>query len=118
MSFVGDDLVLGAGTRLVTIDKCHSPEIDIDRHEERILALLSVAYWHPIPAHVLKSIRGAARAHARGDTALAHIHLAHSGLPRIDGGDRELQRLFFADRLLQSGVAPLELLDGLGIDTA
>jgi hypothetical protein len=34
-------------------------DFDIEGQEERILALLSVAYWYPIPTNVLLSINGA-----------------------------------------------------------
>jgi hypothetical protein len=120
MSFAGDALVLGAGTRLAKLGKGCLRELSIDGQEERILALLSVAYWRPIPTHVLKSIKGAVRAYGRGEKVLADVHLAHTGLPTIErsGADQEFCRLFLADRLLSAGVTPLGLLDGLGIDAA
>ncbi|HZV07348.1 MAG TPA: hypothetical protein VE999_19855, partial [Gemmataceae bacterium] len=120
MSFAGDALVLGAGTRLAKLSKDSLRELSIDGQEERILALLSVAYWRPIPTHVLKSIKGAVRAYGRGEKVLADIHLAHSGLPTIGrtAANLEFCRLFLADRLLSAGVTPPRLLHGLGINTA
>ncbi|HEV2546310.1 MAG TPA: hypothetical protein VGU20_03150 [Stellaceae bacterium] len=117
MSFAGDDLVLGAGTCLAQLRR-GAPSID--GQEGRILTLLSVAYWRPIPTQVLKLIRAAVRAYGRGEKVLASIHLAHAGLPTIErtNADREFCRLFLAGRLLSAGVTPLRLLDGLGINTA
>jgi len=117
MSFVGNGLFLGAGTRLAALKNDGPLEFDIGGEEERILALLSVAYWLPIPTHVLTPINRAVRAYARNEKTLAYIHLAHAKLPRIEGGHRDFFRLFCADRLLSAGVAPLELLEGLDIDT-
>jgi hypothetical protein len=120
ISFVDDGLVLGVRTCLAKLGNRGLRELSIEGQEERILTLLSVAYWRPIPAQVLRSIRAAVRAYGSGEKVLAHIHLAHTGLPTIErtNGDREFCRLFLADRLLSAGVTPLGLLDGLGIDTA
>jgi hypothetical protein len=120
MSFVGDDLLLGAGTCLAKLTNGSLLEPSIEGQEERILALLSVAYWRRISTRVLKSIRGAVRAYGQGKKVLADIHLAHAGLPTIKrtNADREFCRLFLADRLLSAGATPLQLLDALRIDTA
>jgi hypothetical protein len=120
MSFAGDHLVLGAGTCLAKLGKRSLRELSIEGQEERILTLLSVAYWRPISIEALKSIRAAVRAYSCGERVLAHIHLAHTGLPSTEctSVDREFCRLFLADRLLSAGVTPLRLLDGLGIDAA
>jgi hypothetical protein len=45
-----------------------------------------------------------------GEKALAHIHLAHAGLPPC-GPDQAL-RLFVADELLEAGVTPAALAGG------
>jgi hypothetical protein len=117
ITFIDDHLVLGADTRLAKLRKNRSLDFDIGGQEERILALLSVAYWYPIPMSVLLSLGGAARACGRGEKALAYIYLAHTRLPKFDRGDQEPCRLFLADRLLSAGVDAVELLEGLGIDT-
>lgn len=117
MSFVGEGLFLGAGTRLATLKKDASSEFDIEGQEERILALLSVAYWRPISAQVLNAIRAAVHAYGRGEKVLPDIYLAQGGLPKIDNVAQAACRLFMADRLLAEGLQPRELLDGLGIDS-
>jgi hypothetical protein len=49
-----------------------------------------------------------------GEKTLAHIHLAHAGLPPCD--DEHALRLFFADELLDNDAPPDLLLNALGLD--
>lgn len=58
-----------------------TPEIAIDGAEERILALLAVAYGKTARPGVLGNVRRAARFWHRGENDLAAIEIALSGLP-------------------------------------
>ena len=117
MALNDNGLVLGAGT--VLAKRRVSPgtsELDLDRAEERILALLSVAYLKPVDPAVLGNIRRASAAWRDGETVLALIHLAHSALPPLADEDAAY-RLSAADRLLAAGIGGRDLLKACGIDT-
>jgi hypothetical protein len=111
-------LELGAMTVLAkrTRDRWGAADLALDGGEARILALLAVAYWHPVSPSVIGNLRRAAKAFARGDQALAAIHIAHTGLAKIDEDERIAFRLFAAEQLLDAGVGPRELMIGLGLD--
>lgn len=91
-------------------------ELALDGAEERILALLAVAYGKAIAPSVLGNIHRASAAWSRGETALALVHLARTRLPKLPEGDEAPFRLFAADRVLAAGVAPRELLKACGLD--
>ncbi|QBR71112.1 hypothetical protein CU048_07245 [Beijerinckiaceae bacterium] len=78
------------------------------------MALLATAYERPIAPYVLEKIGRAAELWNEGEKALAHIHLSHAGLPPCT--DEQVLRLFVADELLDSGVAPAELMKAQGFD--
>ena len=111
-------LELGAMTVLAKRirDRWGAADLAVDGREARILALLAGAYWHPVSPSVIGNLRRAAKAMARGDRALAAIHIAHTGLQKIDQDERTAFRLFAAERLLDAGVSPRELMCGLGLD--
>ena len=113
-----DGLLLGAATRLTTFERDHNGvrNLVIDGRKKHILSLLSVAYWRPISPDVLGYIRRAEDAYRRGEVVLANIHLALSGLPRLEDASQAACRLFMADRLLAQGLKPIDLLKGLDID--
>jgi hypothetical protein len=118
MTLNGDGLVLGSGTVLAKRrTRPGTSDLDLDTAEERILALLSIAYSRPVDPAVLGNIRRASAAWRDGETALALIHLAHSALPRLADEDAAY-RLFIADRLLAAEVSGRDLLKFCGIDTA
>jgi hypothetical protein len=50
------------------------------------------------------------------DKALAHIHLAHAGLPLCD--EERALCLFVADKLIEAGVTPAALMKAQGFDPA
>jgi hypothetical protein len=77
--------------------------------EPRVLALLSTAYGRPVAAHAVTKMRRAAELWNEGEKALAHIHIAHIGLPACGGKDQML-RLFLAEECLAAGVTPAELI--------
>jgi hypothetical protein len=111
-------LTLGAMTILAgrVRDRWGASDLALKGNEARILALLAVAYGHPVSPSVIAELRRAAKAYARGDKALAAMHIAHTGLRKIDEDERTAFRLFAAERLLDAGLCPRELLTGIGLD--
>ena len=111
-------LELGAQTVIArrVRDRWGGPDLALVGNEARILALLSVAHGKPVSPSVIANLRRAAKAMARGDKALAAIHIAHTGLPRIDRDEGTAFRLFAAERLLDDGLDPRDLMTGLGLD--
>jgi len=74
MSFTSEGLVLGdAVLAPLRSERDGAPEIAIDGAEERILALLAVAYGKAAQSGVLGMIRRAARYWHRGEKDLAAI---------------------------------------------
>jgi len=72
------------------------------------MALIATAFERPVGPFVVGKISRACELWNEGEKVLAHIHLAHAGLPPC--GEGEALGLFAADELLQSGVTPRELL--------
>jgi hypothetical protein len=60
---------------------CGIPELGIEGAQERILALLSAAYGNAVRPRVLDNIRRASKYWRQGETHVASIELALSGLP-------------------------------------
>jgi hypothetical protein len=73
-----------------------------------ISAMLSVAYRKEITTNIATCFRNAERCYKRGDSALANMHLALSGLHAIDL--EAAQRLFVAGWAMDNGVSPRRLL--------
>ncbi|HUC11295.1 MAG TPA: hypothetical protein VL985_12850 [Stellaceae bacterium] len=75
-------LVLGSGTVLapLEVDASGRPTLAIDGNEQRLLALLAIAYRRAIAPGVIAHIRRASEKYACGETALALIHPARRGL--------------------------------------
>lgn len=119
MELGADGLALGAATVLVgqRSNAAGRPELALDGAEERVLTLLAVAYGKAAGPQVLGNIYRASAAWGCGETVIAHIHLARSGLPRLPEGEQAPFRLFAADRLLAEGMAPRDLLKACGLDT-
>ena len=120
MTITDQGLVLGAGTVLAKrrTGRNDKAELAINDAEERLLALLAVAYRRAVPPRVLANIRRAARSWADGDKSLALVHLAHTGLSQLEEGEAAPFRLFAADRLIEAGVSPRRLLELLDLDTS
>jgi hypothetical protein len=119
MDLTEEGLVLGAGTVLAErrTNIAGAPELMLDGAQERILALLAIAYGKAVDPRVLGNIYRASTEWGRGESVLARIHLAHSGLPRLpDEGDAPF-RLFVAERVLAAGMTPHDLLKACGLDT-
>jgi hypothetical protein len=93
------------------------PEIVIFGAEERILTLLAVAYGGMVKSTVLDHIRRAAQYWRGGESSLAAIELALSGLPPLRD-ERAFSRLLLGAQLLSDGATPRELIRACGLDLA
>ena len=120
MTFEGDALVLGAGTRLglakrgMSLRKIRDEAFD----EARVAALLAVAHGCEIAPSALTYICGALEKQREGETALALVYLALANLPKLQRPAEAAWRLSAADGLLKDGMAPGSLLAALGIGSA
>ena len=105
MEITGEGLMLGAGTVLAGMakDERGRPRLALD-DEPRALALLATAYERPMDVRLLTKLRRAADLWNEGEKALAHIHLAHAGVPPC--GEAQALRLFVADELIEAGATP------------
>ncbi len=117
MEFTWDGLVLGAGTVLAKAgrDKNGASRVALD-DEPRVMALIATAFERPVEPYLLAKISRACELWNEGEKALAHIHLAHAGLPPC--GENEALRLFIAEALLADDVPPDALLEAQGFDPA
>ena len=113
LTITGAGLTLGAGTVLARMTIEGSSHLAIDGEEERILALLSVAFDKSISANAIGNLRRASEQWSRGDKCLAHIHLAHAGLPQLD--KEGAARLALAGKVLAKGFSPRALLKVFGL---
>ena len=120
MSFTEEGLVLGNGTVLVKAQRDRHPvhTVFVDGAEDRIFALLLAAYGRGVGARVLDNIRRASRYWNQGETELAAIELALSGLPPLRDVEEGSFRLFVGDKLLAEGLNPHELMELCGLDPA
>ncbi|MGA9488122.1 MAG: hypothetical protein WBV25_13780 [Methylocella sp.] len=117
MEITSDGLMLGAGTLLAKMaqDERGRPRLGID-DEPRAMALLATAYERPVDPYVLIKMQRACELWNADERALAHIHLAYANLPHCD--EERALRLFAADELIGSGVAPATLMKAQGLDPA
>jgi hypothetical protein len=69
-----------------------------------------------VEPHFLAKLRRACECWTEGEKALAHIHLAHAGLPPCD--EERALRLFVAEELFEAGVTPAALMQAQGFDPA
>ena len=112
MRFTNEGLVLGAGT--VLAPTVESPnDIRVDPSEPRLLALLAAAHLRMPTLGALNYIRRAAETWRQGKVALAAMHLALSGLDRLQRPEADAHRLFLADALLKNGVTASTIIAAL-----
>jgi hypothetical protein len=111
-------LVLGAGTVLARriTDRHGRSTFAIDGNEGRILALLAVAYGRAVEPDIIFHLRRASEQYARGEIALALIHLARAGLARLSDPKSVAYRMFVGEVLLDDGLSPRDLLKASDID--
>lgn len=108
MSFDGDSLVLGAKTRLA--------KVGAPLDDQRLIALLAAAHGQPILASSLRHVRHALEKKRDGNLLLALIHLALSGVAKLQHPKEDARRLFLADALMSDGVESTIILNQLGFD--
>lgn len=110
-------LVLGADTILVRMGETSSgaKSLAVEADRERLLTLLGVSYGHRVPPGIVKNIENASEHWRRGDQVLAHIHLAFTGLPKLES-THDVYRLYLAEALLDDGFPPREILKELRLD--
>jgi hypothetical protein len=110
-------LVLGADTILVRMGETRSGAkfLAVEADRERLLSLLGVSYRDQVPPGIVKNIEKASEQWRRGEKALAHIHLALAGLPRLESAN-DVYRLYLAEALLDDDLSPREMLAELGLD--
>lgn len=117
LTFRGDDLLLGAETRIGSATRALFLGLQ-DREaldEDRVAALLASAYGHAIEPSQMRYVRTALRKHSDGETALALVNLALANFKRLDDVDDSAWRLGAAERLLAAGMSPGELLTAIGL---
>jgi hypothetical protein len=114
MTFTQAGLALGRGTILAKFERegRAAGGLSLDDTEARLLSLLTAAYREPLGGGVIEKIRRAGEIWGAGEKALAQIHLAFMGLPKID--ETDAYRLFLAGTALEKGVSPSELMKALG----
>ena len=105
--FAEEGLLLGAGTLLA------SSGAESSAPDARMTVLMTAAHLKAPSATALAHLRKAAQRWREGDDALASMHLALSGLGRLRWPEADARRLFFADTLLDAGVAADDLLKAL-----
>jgi hypothetical protein len=109
-------LTLGAGTALVA-DRDVAPDA-VERGEQRLVALLTVAHRRPPSGPALAHVLKGYRRWLRGEDDLAAVHFAFSGLNRLRQPQTDAQRLFAADALLEAGLTPERLVRALDLTPA
>jgi hypothetical protein len=77
---------------------------------------LTATFAATVAPHVVEKIRRAGEIWSSGEKALAQIHLAFLGLPKIDEADA--YRLFLAGTALEKGASPSDLMKALGFPRA
>ncbi len=104
-------LVLGAASVLIPIEKIGAtPNGIAPTDKARLLALLSAAYGRLIDDKALKHLSRAGLCWRQGDQAKAAVHLALTGLNKLDQPIVAARRLFLADLLLKRDVDPEDLI--------
>ena len=113
MTFDGDALLLGAGTALAKSASVASAGTDDvgSRDDARLVALLSATHRRPVAPRSIAHLRRAVVKRREGDTTLALIHLALSGVAKLERPAEDARRLFVADELLKAGVLPRIVAD-------
>ncbi|MGH6799924.1 MAG: hypothetical protein ACRECZ_00670 [Methylocella sp.] len=86
MTFSQAGLVLGRGTLLAEFEneRLAARGLVLDGNEARVISLLIAAHGEPVAEGVIEKIRRAGEFWCAGEKALAQLHLAFTGLPKID----------------------------------
>lgn len=120
-TFTETGLLLGADTVLAAFDtalgKAGAGSGLAPNAHDRLVCLLAVACRGQVGEATLFQIGQAITDWRKGDKALAAIRLAFAKLPRVHDAD-DAYRLFLAEKALDTGLRPHELLAELGYATA
>jgi hypothetical protein len=112
-------LALGAGTMLAKTKWVNNEcvGLDLDGREDRLLALLSIAFGRGVPSGFIGTLRRVSWRWAKGTKALTRFPISYAGEPQlVDREDAFL--LFIADGLIACGVSPRSLMKAHGLNTA
>lgn len=104
-----EGIVLGANT-VIAKRRDDNGACEIEGREAEILGLISAAFGQAVSPDIISHLRHADRAYGRGDPVTAQIHIAFTGLPKLEDEKLASFRLFLADQLLQSRLGIEELL--------
>jgi hypothetical protein len=117
LAITGEGLVLGS-TVLAKMgcDGDGRLGLALDGAEERILALLAIAYGTAVRPNVLGNIRRTATRWRQSETVLAAIELALAGLPPRRDLEAVSRRLSLGEQLLAVGMSPRQLVEACGVD--
>ena len=107
-----EGLVLGAGTLLMTSSEARSGR-SIEAAEARLCTLLAAAHLRQPTAQAINHVVKAAQRWSEGHEGLATMHLALSGLARLERPEADAHRLFLADALLKAGVNASAITDAV-----
>ncbi len=100
--FEAGGLVLGAQTVLLkAADEARDPDDD-----DRLVALLRLAYARPFSEAQLRHVKAAAGRWRAGDGGQAALHLALASLGRLPDPEPAARRLFLVDEAMAAGVSP------------
>jgi hypothetical protein len=115
MRFCAEGLVFGGGTLLASAG-AGGRDITVDASDPRLVVLLSAAHLRRPTTGALRHLcRAADHWNARED-AMTGIHLALSGLQRLERPEADAQRLLLADALLRTGLEAEVLFKALDLD--
>jgi hypothetical protein len=104
-----EGIVLGANT-VIAKRRNDNGACEIEGREVEILGLISAAFGQPVSPDIIPHLRHADRAYGQGDPVTAQIHIAFTGLPKLEDEKLASFRLFLADQLLQSRLGVEEQL--------
>jgi hypothetical protein len=118
MTFTEAGIALGPGTLVLPIEKiAHGGQgLAFAGGGTRIHTLLAAAYGRAFAPTAVLKIQQATAYWNQGQKALAQIHLALLGLPRLD--EPGAHRLFLADLALERGTSAQDVMKALGLDPA
>ncbi len=117
LAFTDGGLTLGAGAvvaKMATDARGRSVGLALAGEEESILVPFAAAFGKAVSPHVLSNLSRASEHWSRGDKCLAHIHLAHAGLPEIDAAGA--YRLALCEQALALGYTPRAIYKALDLE--
>jgi len=117
LAFTDGGLTLGAGAvvaKMATDARGRSVGLALEGEEESILVRFAAAFGKAVSPHVLSNLSRTSEHWSRGDRCLAHIHLAHAGLPAID--EAGALRLALCEEAPALGCTPSAIYKALDLE--